>query len=160
MVNQSALELMGGLAVLDRMEDAKEAVRERMLRATAALEASKIPYAVAGGNAVAAWVASVNRFAIRATQDVDILIRRCDLHATISALAPVGLTYRKVGRLDIFLDGPSTEMREAVHIIFAGEKVREHETVPNPDVTESVISAPYRILTLEALVRTQVDRLP
>ena len=39
----------------DRMIAAVEAVKERMLRAAGALELAGIPYAVAGGNAVAAW---------------------------------------------------------------------------------------------------------
>jgi len=44
-----------------RMIEAVQAVRDRALRATAALEKAGIPYAVAGGNAVAAWVARVAR---------------------------------------------------------------------------------------------------
>jgi hypothetical protein len=42
---------------LDRMVRAVEKVRERLLRAASALEQAGVPYAVAGGNAVAAWVA-------------------------------------------------------------------------------------------------------
>jgi len=33
---------------------------------------------MAGGNAVAAWVACVDRAAVRNTQDVDLLVRRKD----------------------------------------------------------------------------------
>src|SRR4051812_48134793 len=45
---------------LDRMVRAVERVRERLVRATAALEKAGIPYAVAGGNAVAVWVTRVD----------------------------------------------------------------------------------------------------
>jgi len=65
----------------ERVIQAVEAVRQRALRATAALAAAKIPYAVIGGNAVAAWVARVDRAAVRNTQDVDILLRRADFEA-------------------------------------------------------------------------------
>ena len=41
---------------LERMVNAVEKVRQRLLRAADALESAKIPYAVAGGNAVALWV--------------------------------------------------------------------------------------------------------
>jgi hypothetical protein len=41
---------------LNRMVSAVEKVRERLLRATAALERAGITCAVAGGNAVAVWV--------------------------------------------------------------------------------------------------------
>src|SRR4051794_8809192 len=39
--------------ILDRMERAVAKVRERLLRATAALNQAGVPYAVVGGNAVA-----------------------------------------------------------------------------------------------------------
>src|SRR6267378_4528544 len=42
-------------SILDRMEQAVAKVRERLLRATAALNAAGVPYAVVGGNAVASW---------------------------------------------------------------------------------------------------------
>jgi hypothetical protein len=54
--------------ILDRMERAVLKVRERLLRATQALEAAGIPYAVAGGNAVASWVATVDEGAVRTTR--------------------------------------------------------------------------------------------
>ncbi len=47
------------------MVNAVERVRDRMLRAAAALEKAKIPYAVVGGNAVAAWVSRVDEAAVR-----------------------------------------------------------------------------------------------
>ena len=138
------------------MVSAVEKVRERLLRATSALNSAGILYAVAGGNAVAAWVSKVDEAAVRNTQDVDILIRRSDLSAVTSALATVGFHYRHVGKLDIFLDGATTKMRDAVHLIFAGEKVREHETLSNPDVTEAEEADRYRVLKLEALVRIKL----
>jgi hypothetical protein len=119
---------------LDRIVSAVEKVRERLLRAVAALEKNGISYAVAGGNAVAAWVSRVDEAAVRFTQDVDILIRRSDLNATIESLEKAGSLYGHVGTLDIFLDVPHTKTRDAVHIIVAGEKVREHEPVANPDI--------------------------
>lgn len=145
-----------GTFSLDRMVSAVEKVRERLLRATSALNNAGILYAVAGGNAVAAWVSKVDEAAVRNTQDVDILIRRNDLSAVTAALEKIGFSYRHVGKLDIFLDGPTAKMRDAVYLIFAGEKVREHETLSNPDVTEVEEADRYRILKLEALVRIKL----
>src|SRR5687768_10503532 len=85
-----------GKDILERMVLAVERVRERLLRATAALEAAGIPYAVAGGNAVAAWVASIDPAAVRNTQDVDILLRRADLDAAARALESAGFIRRHV----------------------------------------------------------------
>lgn len=114
-----------------------EKVRERLYRATAALDHSGVPYAVVGGNAVALWVSRVDESAVRNTQDVNLLIHRADFDAARASLESVGFVYRHAARLDLFLDGPDAKSRDAVHLIFAGEKVRPHEALPNPDVTES-----------------------
>lgn len=133
-----------------------EAVEERLLRATAALNAAGIPYAVVGGNAVGVWVATVDKAAVRNTQDVDILIRRVDLPAVTAAMESVGFIYRHVKSLDIFLDGPDAKIRDAVHLVFANEKVREHENFSNPDVTEIVEATSFKIVSLEALVQIKL----
>src|SRR5947208_1546754 len=64
---------------LERMFHAVEKVRERLLRATAALDDAGVPYAVIGGHAVAAWVSKVDEALVRNTQDVDLLVRRRNL---------------------------------------------------------------------------------
>src|SRR2546423_9129404 len=138
---------------LERMVSAVEKVRQRLLRATAALRAAGVDYAVAGGNAVAAWVSSVDESAVRNTQDVDILIRRADFPAAKAALEGAGFFYRHSAGLDVFLDSPSAKPREAVHMVFANEKVKPRESVPSPDVSESRDAGQFRILDLEALVR-------
>jgi hypothetical protein len=148
--------LMDGITILDRMASAVDKVRDRLLRATAALEAAEVPYAVVGGNAVAAWVARVDEAAVRNTQDVDILVRRSDFSAVQAALESAGFSYRHVGGIDIFLDGLNAKARDAVHIVFAGEKVRPHEAMPNPDVTQFVQLNQYRVLSLKALVQIKL----
>jgi hypothetical protein len=60
----------------ERMSKAIEKVRQRLFRAARALDQAGVPYAVAGGNAVAAWVSRVDEAAVRNTQGVDILLRR------------------------------------------------------------------------------------
>ncbi len=141
---------------IDRVERAVEKVHQRLLRAAAALEAAGVPYAVAGGNAVALWVARVEEAAVRNTQDVDILIRRADLPAARAALETVGFVYRHVAGMDVFLDGPTAKARDGVHIVFAGEMVRPDEPAANPDVSESEPAECFRVLSLEALVRIKL----
>jgi len=135
---------------------AVEKVRERLMRATAALEAAGIPYAVVGGHAVAAWVSRVDEAAVRNTQDVDLLIRREDLDRVKVALAPVGFVYRHAKSVDMFLDGPDAKARDAVHIVFAGEKVRNEYPEPAPSVDESEPDPAFRVLSLEAVVRMKL----
>lgn len=140
----------------ERMIRAVEKVRERLQRAASALSAAGIPYAVVGGNAVAAWVSRVDEAAVRNTQDVDILLRRSDLDAATAALAAAGFIRRHVSGIEMFLDGPNAKARDAVHIVLAGEKVRPQYEDSAPDVTESEAAPQFRILALEALVRMKL----
>lgn len=131
-------------------------MRQRLLRAAAALDSMGVPYAVADGNAVAAGVSRVDEAAVRNTQDVDIVVRRADLPAATAALAQAGFVYRRVGGVDLFLDGENARARDAVHLVFAGERVRPEYPLPAPDVTESEQAADFRMLTLDALVRMKL----
>jgi hypothetical protein len=141
---------------LDRVVRAVELVRQRLLRATAALETAGIPYAVAGGNAVALWVSRVDVAAVRNTSDIDLLVRRADLDAIRKALGGAGFEYNQVSGIDLFLDGPDGKVRDGVHLIFDGETVRPGEPLPNPAVIESVTGGEYRVLTLRALVQIKL----
>jgi hypothetical protein len=145
-----------GLASWERTMTAVEKVRERMLRAAAALEKARVAYAVIGGNAVATWVGKVDEAAVRFTRDVDLLIRRDDLESAKKALEPAGFIYRHVRMIDMFLDGPDSKVRDAVHLIFAGEKVRESDACPAPEITETESADAFRVLGLEALVRMKL----
>ena len=141
---------------LDRVVLAVELVRQRLLRATAALEAAGLPYAVAGGNAIALWVSRVDVSAVRNTSDVDLLVRRTDLEAIRAALATAGFEYRHAAGIDLFVDGPEGKARDGVHLIFDGETVRPGEFLPNPAVTESVAGGEYQVLSLRALVQIKL----
>src|SRR5437868_12859203 len=140
----------------ERMIRAVEKVRERLERAAAALEKAGVPYAVVGGNAVAAWVSRVDEAAVRNTQDVDILLRRVDLDRAKEALAKAGFVYRHAKSIDMFLDGPAAKARDAVHIVFAGEKVRATDLMPTPDVSETKKARHFHVLGLQALVEMKL----
>ena len=139
-----------------RMERAVEKVRERLDRAATALRDAGIPYAVSGGNAVAAWVAQVDEAAVRNTRDVDLLIRREDLTAARTALETAGFVYRRAAGVDMFLDGPGAKARDAVHVVFAGENDRHDYVLPAPGVEETTDFGGFQVLSLEALVRMKL----
>src|SRR6266851_3356651 len=155
--NADMVEGQSRQMILERMVRAVEKVRERLLRASKALEDAGIAYAVVGGNAVAAWVAQVDESAVRNTQDVDIMIRRGDLEAATAALAQAGFVRRHVRGIDLFLDGPKAKARDAVHVIFAEEKVRPEYPVPSPDISESESLGSFRVVSLEGLVRMKLS---
>lgn len=139
-----------------RMERAVEKVRQRLERAASALREAGVPYAVSGGNAVGAWVAQVDEAAVRNTRDVDILLRRADLPGAREALERAGFVYRHAAGLDMFLDSPTAKARDAVHVVFADEKVREEYLLPAPAVEEAADVGGFQVLSLEALVRMKL----
>ncbi|MCI0701110.1 MAG: nucleotidyltransferase family protein [Planctomycetia bacterium] len=140
----------------ERVALAVEQVRDRLRRAVAALEGANIPYAVIGGNAAAEWVGRIDQAAVRNTRDVDILLRRADFDAAKAAMESAGFVYRHAASIDMFLDGPDAKARDAVHIVFANENVRQDSILPAPDVTESEPGASFRVVSLEALVRMKL----
>jgi len=103
------------------------------------------------------WVAQADEAATRTTRDVDILLRRNDLPKATAALEAAGFVYRHVKSIDMFLDGPKAKARDAVHVVFAGEKVRPEDLEPAPDVADAVPIDRHPTLKLDALVRMKLN---
>jgi hypothetical protein len=135
---------------------AAERVKERLRRATKALDAAGVPYAVVGGNAVAEWVALIDDEAVRNTRDVDLLLRRADFAAARTALEAAGFVYHHVLDVDVFIDGPQGKPSAGVHLLFAGEKVRVEDEHPCPELDESERAAEFQVVALPALVRMKL----
>ncbi|MBN2559867.1 MAG: hypothetical protein JXQ75_02925 [Phycisphaerae bacterium] len=132
---------------------------EKLLHKVAkAMEEAGVPYAVIGGNAVAAWVATVDDGAVRATKDVDILVRRSDLAAVTDALRTVSLMPVEVLGVMMFVDRRRPNPKTGVHVVFAKERIRPHHTYPAPDPDETVRSdAGFVVGDLLALVRMKLQ---
>jgi len=145
-----------GEALWARIERAVEIVKRRLRRVTQALNAAGVPYAIVGGNAVQHWVAQVDESVVRNTRDVDIILNRTDLPAAIAALEKEGFVYRRAARVSMFLDGPDAKARDAVHVVFAGEKVQDDYPEPVPDIDDYELMEAARTLPFEALVRMKL----
>jgi len=145
-----------GVDILVRMERAVAKVRERLLRATDALNRAGIPYAVVGGNAVASWVATVDEGAVRNTRDVDLLVRRDDLPAVTAALEQAGFVAGELLGVVMFRDGPEGKPSEAVHLLFAGERTRSGDPVPAPLIETVDNPDNYRVISLQSLVEMKL----
>ena len=121
-----------------------------------------VGYAVVGGNAVAAWVSRVDTAAVRNTRDVDILLRRADSDRARAALEAAGFVHRRVtslgraGALDIFLDGPDAKVRDAVHILWAGERAVPDAIEPTPELGRTEPADGFELIPLEDLLRMKL----
>ena len=145
-----------------RMAKGIEDVRDRLERAAAALARHGVDYAVVGGNAVAAWVSRVDESAVRNTRDVDILLRREDMARANEALAAAGFVHRRVASLgkgaamDVFLDGPNAKVRDAVHVLWAGEKATPDAIDSTPELHKTENAGSFDLVPLEDLVRMKL----
>lgn len=145
-----------GDALWERIERAVENVKDRLKRVTGVLNAANVPYAVIGGNAVQHWVSQVDESVVRNTRDVDIILNRSDLPLAIEALELNGFVFRQAAGVSMFLDGPNAKARDAVHVVFAGEKVRDEYPEPVPNIDEYAMMQDARTLKLNALVRMKL----
>lgn len=141
-----------GDALWERIERAVENVKDRLRRVTRALNSANIPYAVIGGNAVQHWVAQVDESVVRNTRDVDIILNESDLERAIPALEAEGFFYRRAAGVTMFLDGPNAKARDAVHVVFAGKKVREEYPEPVPAIDHYEMMDDSRTLPFEKLI--------
>ena len=139
------------------VREAIDEVQARRRRAIAALNQTRIPYALAGGNAVAAWISKIDKKAVRFTQYVDLLVNRNQLEEVKASLTDAGFVYRHSSGLDLFLDGPDGRARDAVHLLFADEKIRPDHPLPSPAVSEAIEEHGERIVALDALVRLKLN---
>lgn len=143
---------------LKRFEEAMETVAQRVARVTQALERHHVPYQVIDGLAVSAYVYQVDPDAVRATRDVDLVIRRCDLAGARTALEEAGFRFRQVLGVAMFVDQKKPSARSGVHLVFENEKVRPENAHPVPPLAPSPPRSHegYRISPLESLVHMKL----
>lgn len=144
------------LELMREMDAATERVHDRLNRAVRALNKASVDYAVIGGNAVGSWLTKARQGAGMQTKDVDILLRRNDIPQAEEALKTEGFVRRNISKFVMFLDGPDARARDAVHVVYAGEKYREDYPIPSPDVSEVEELGGARVLSLEALTRMKL----
>lgn len=101
-------------------------------RIAGVLEKANIPYELIGGMAVFIHVNKLDPASARTSDSVDLMIRRVDLPRVIEAAERTGFVFRRAARVDMLLYGGDEE--EAVHLVFAGEKVKPNQIEPNLDV--------------------------
>ncbi len=134
-----------------------ERVEKQLRKFTLALDAAGIPYAVVGGNAVAAWVSTVDPDATRSTKDVDILVRRADLSRVAEAVRAIDMVLQKALGVYMFVEQTEPSPKRGVDLIFAEEPVRTGDRIMAPSVTAACRSSQgYMVVNLPELVRMKL----
>ena len=136
---------------------ALEEVDQRMRRICAALQAARVPFAIVGGQAVAQWVATKDPAAVRTTKDVDLLLQRDDLSRARAAASTADMDYFEVLNVGMFLERTDPNPRKAVHLLWAGEKVRADYPLSSPTMEErDEIEPGLFVVSLPGLLRMKL----
>ena len=101
--------------------------------------------------------ARVDRAAVRNTRDVDILVRRTDFDRVRIALESIGFIHHELMGVDCFFDGPEGSPLDAVHLLYAAEKVRPEYVLPSANVTEIDSADHYDVVSLPALLKMKLN---
>jgi hypothetical protein len=99
-----------------------------------AFTAERIPHEVIGGLAVLIHVEEANPEHTTLTRDVDLMVQRSDLDRIKLAAAQSGFRFRHVAGVDMLVYGETESAKNAIHLIFSGEKVRPHYLLPTPPI--------------------------
>jgi hypothetical protein len=117
---------------------------------------AELEYRVVGGLATYLYVEEAAPDAGRLTRDIDIVVRREDLEKIAAAAEAFGFRYRHVAGVDMLVRASEPSVRRAVHLVFAGEKVRPEYIEPVPDLGEGRRVRGVRLIELENLVRMKL----
>ncbi len=136
---------------------AMDDVTARMKRICESLAEHSVPFALVGGQAVVLWVSTRDPAAVRTTKDVDILLDRRDLPTARAAALSANMDYFELLGVGMFLDRDDPNPRHAVHLVWAGEKVRPEYELPSPPVDErQELSPGLPVVSLAGLLRMKL----
>ena len=98
------------------------------------LEAEGVPHELVGGLAVFLHVENADSTHSSLTRDIDVLIGRDDLPRVVAIAEEHGFRFRHSAGLDMLLYGETNSARNAVHLLFAREKVKETQLEAHPSI--------------------------
>jgi hypothetical protein len=115
-----------------------------------------LEYRVVGGVATFLYVEEAAPDAGRTTKDVDIAVRRADLERIAKAAESFGLRHRHVAGVDMLVRPDQPSARRAIHLVFAGERVRPEDPEPVPELGPARRMRELRLIPLADLIRMKL----
>jgi len=115
-----------------------------------------LEYRVVGGVATFLYVEEAEPDAGRTTKDLDIAVRRADLERIAKAAESFGLRHRHVAGVDMLVRPDQPSARRAIHLVFAGERVRPDAVEPTPEMGPYRKLRGLRLIPLADLVRMKL----
>lgn len=131
-------------------------LEQRMRRIVGALNAAGIRYAVIGGQAMIAWVSTIDPDAARTTKDIDLLVNEADIDAIASVAQTVGLKYEFSYGIPMLVEIDNPSPKRGVHFLWANQKVKPHDPHPTPAVEASVWFQDVPVVALPELIKLKL----
>lgn len=102
----------------------------------APLERAGVPHELVGGLALAVFLHVENADSTHSslTRDIDILIRRDDLPRVVAIAEEHGFRFRHAAGVDMLLYGDTNSARNAVRLLYTGEKVKQTQLEAHPGI--------------------------
>jgi len=101
---------------------------------SAPLEKAGVPHELVGGLAVFLHVENADSTHSSLTRDIDLMIDRADLPRVITIAESHGFRFRHSAGIDMLLYGETTSARNAIHLLFSGERVKESQLEAHPGI--------------------------
>ena len=98
------------------------------------LEEAGVPHELVGGLAVFLHVENADSTHSSLTRDIDLMIRREDMGRVVAIAEEHGFRFRHSAGWDILLYGETNSARNAVHLLFSGERVKETQLEVHPSI--------------------------
>jgi hypothetical protein len=124
------------------------------------LEQAGVPHELVGGLAVFLHVENADSTHSSLTRDIDVMIRRDDLPRVVAIAEQHGFRFRHSAGLDMLLYGDADSARNAVHLLFAGEKVKETQLEAHPrirPVRSGIHGQEFLVIPVIDLVRMKLS---
>ena len=124
------------------------------------LSAHNIPHELVGGLAVLIHVEESDPTHSMLTRDVDLMIRRSDMDQVLRIAEECGFRFRHAAGVDMLLYGDSGSAKNAVHLLFSGEKVRPNQATPNPEISpvrKLVLGEQVAVIPIADLLRMKLS---
>lgn len=98
------------------------------------LEQAGVPHELVGGLAVFLHVENADSTNSSLTRDIDVMIRREDLPRVVAIAEDYGFRFRQSAGMDMLLFGETISARNAVRLLYAGEKVQSAQLESHPPI--------------------------
>jgi hypothetical protein len=98
------------------------------------LDEAGVPHELVGGLAVFLHVENADSTHSSLTRDIDLMIKREDLPRVIGIAEKHGFRFRHTAGEDMLLYGETASARNAIHLLFTGEKVRPAQLEAHPSL--------------------------